>query len=62
MPKDMIFKIKAVLALIVKIKANFPQQKPFVTKTHSPLKEKKHGKIYKYFVENHKTTCVRTSI
>ena len=39
-------KIKAALTPIVKINANFPQQKPLATKTHSPLKEKKHMKNY----------------
>ena len=42
---NMIFrKIKAALTPIVKINANFPQQKPLATKTHCPLKEKEHMK------------------
>ena len=46
----------------MKINANFPQQKTLVAKTHIPLKEKKeYEKIYKYFIENHKTTCVKNS-
>ena len=56
-------KIKAALTPIVKINANVPQQKPLVTKTHSPLKEKKaYEKIYEYFIENYKTNCVRTFV
>ena len=34
-----VLKIKAALTPIVKINANFPQQKPLVTNTHTPLKE-----------------------
>ena len=39
-------KIQAALTPMVKINANFCQQKPLVTKTHVPLKEKNHLKIY----------------
>ena len=55
-------KIEAALTPIMKINANFPHKKPLVTKTYSPLKGKKHMKKYEYFIENHKTTCVRTFI
>ena len=45
MPKYIFFnriflKIKAALIPIVKKNASFPQQKPLVTKTHGPPKEK----------------------
>ena len=54
--------MKAALTPTV-VNTNFPQQKPLVTKTHSPLKEKKaYEKIYEYFIENYKTKCVRTFV
>ena len=38
-------KIKAALTPIVKINANLPQQKPLMTRTHSPVKEKKNNTL-----------------